>query len=120
MLPANEMKKNMKEHNAKKRNLIFVSSVNSMGFLFQPITPIPRSVASEFRSPSSIPNTAINLSNNMKKILTGLSCLFLNEEGELHITIFRRTNVREYRNYGLFFSYIIANNSVHIIHHTKL
>lgn len=120
MLPANEMKKNMKEHNAKKRNLIFVSSVNSMGFLFQPITPTPRSVASEFRSPSSIPNTAINLSNNMKKILTGLSCLFLNEEGELHITIFRRTNVREYRNYGLLFSYIIANNSVHIIHHTKL
>lgn len=84
MLPANEMKKKMKEHNAKKRNLIFVSSVNSMGFIFQPITPIPRSVASEFRSPSSIPNTAINLSNNVKKILTGLSCLFLNEDFDIY------------------------------------
>lgn len=62
----------MKKNDAKKRDLIFFISVASVRFLFQPITLIPRSVASKFRSISSVHNTAINLPNNMKQIPSAL------------------------------------------------
>lgn len=65
-------KKNMKKNDAKKRDLTCFISVASVGFLFQPITVIPRSVASKFRSISSVHNTAINLPNNMKQIPSAL------------------------------------------------
>lgn len=62
----------MKKNDAKKRDLTFFISVASVRFLFQPITLIPRSVASKFRSISSVHNTAINLPNNMKQIPSAL------------------------------------------------
>lgn len=128
----------------KKRKLTFFVSLTSVGFFFQPITLMSRSVDSEFRSTSSGHNTAINWSNKRRKIPSALKCLFPNEDGPsvfverfnkrkalwkpsgggilggLHITNFNWTNVRKWRNYRLLFFMHNCCDSVRLIHHTKL